>query len=80
VLYRRYQKPVGEHWYREIVPDQCRLRGLRPHICVRTVNTVQPREMPQGELGVVRKVARHGGQNPFKPRDRNYFLNCGVGP
>jgi len=32
VLYRRYQKFVGEHWYRGIAPDQCRLCGFRTHI------------------------------------------------
>jgi len=45
-------------------------------MCVRAVNTVQPREMPQGKSGVIRKVARHGRQSELKPRDRNYFLNC----
>jgi len=77
VLYGGYQKPVGEHWYREIAPDQCRLREFRLQICVRAVNTVQTREMPQGKLGVIRKVARHGRQSGLKPRNRKYFLNCG---
>jgi len=80
VLRRGYKKFVGEHGHRGIGLDQCRLRGIWPQIWVRAVFMAQPREVPQGKLGVVRKVARHGGQNPFKPRDRNYFLNCGVGP
>jgi len=79
VLYRGYKKPVEEHWYRGIAPDQCRLRGFRTHVCVRTVNTVQPREMPQGKLGIIRKVARHGRQGGLKPCDRNFFINCGGG-
>jgi len=48
-------------------------------MCVRTVLTVQPREMPQDKLGVIRKVARHGGQSRLKPHAMTYFLNCGVG-
>ena len=71
MLYWGYEKRVGEHWHGGIAPDQCRLRGLRPHICVRTVSTVQPREMPKGKLGVIRKVARHGRQSRLKPRDMN---------
>jgi len=77
VLPRGYKKPVGEHWYRGIAADQRRLRGFRPRICVRTVNTVHPREMPQDKMGIIRKVARHGRQSGLKPCDGNYFLNCG---
>jgi len=77
VLYRGNQKTIGEHWYRGIVPNQCRLRGFRPHICVRAVNTVQPMEMTQGKLGIIRKVARNGRQSGLKPRDKKYFINCG---
>jgi len=79
VLYRGCEKPVGDHWHRGIAPHQCRLRGFWPHTRVRTVLTVQPREVPQGKLGVIRKAACHGGQSRLKPRDRNYFLHCSGG-
>jgi len=79
VLYRWYEEPVGEHWHRGIGSDQCRLRGFWPHIDLRPVRTVQLREMPQGKLAVIRKVARHGRQGLFQPRDRNYLFNCGGG-
>jgi len=79
MLYRWCEEPVGERWDRGIGFDQCRLRGIWPHMCVWTVSTVQPREMPKGKLGVIRKVARHGRQSRLKPRDRNYFPNCGGG-
>ena len=70
------RNPWGSTGTEKIAPDQCRLREFRLHICVRAVNTVQPREMPKGKLGVIRKVAHHGRQSGLKPRDRNYFLNC----
>ena len=79
MLYRRYEEPVGKHWYRVIGFDQCRLRGFWSHVVVRTVRTVQPRKKPQGQLGVIREVARHGRQGRLKPHDMNYFLNCGGG-
>jgi len=63
VLYLWCEEPIGERWDRGIGFDQCRLRGFWPHICVRTVSTVLPREMPRGKLGVIRKVARHGRQS-----------------
>ena len=70
MLYRWYKEPVGEHWYRAIGFDYCRLLGFWPHVGVRTVSTVQPREIPQGKLRVIRKVARHRGQSQLKRRDR----------
>jgi len=76
VLYRGYKKSVGEHWHIGVAPDQCRLREFRPHMCVRTVNTAQPREVPLGKLGVIPKVARHGRQSRLKPPYMNDFLNC----
>jgi len=79
VLYRGYKEPVGEHSNRGMASDQCRLLGFWPHVGVRTVLTVQPREMPQGKLGVIREVARHGRQGRLKPPDRNYFISCGGG-
>jgi len=79
VLYRWYEEPVGKYWYRGIGFDQCCLRGFLPHVGIRTVRTVQPREMPQGKLRVIREVARHGRQSQIEPRDRNYFHNCGGG-